>query len=77
VAAFFMRGRMPGMEPPQIGDRVRTPSGHEGRVALISRLSAFIDFGNKADSGPASCLLSELIKIDPPQQPERKPPLAH
>ena len=60
------------MDTPQIGDWVRTPSGHEGRVVLISRLSAFIDYGNKVEAGPPSCLLSELIKIEPPSAPDEK-----
>jgi hypothetical protein len=61
------------MDTPQIGDWVRTPSGHEGMVVLISRLSAFIDYGNKPDCGPASCLLSELTKIEPPVPPKNNP----
>jgi hypothetical protein len=54
------------MDPLQVGDWVRTPSGHVGKIVLLQRLSAFIDYGNESDSGPASCLLSELTKIDPP-----------
>jgi hypothetical protein len=65
-----MRGRMGGMKRLQVGDWVRTPSGHEGKIVLISRLSAFIDYGHKPESGPASCLLSELTKIEPPKPPE-------
>jgi hypothetical protein len=52
------------------GDWVRTSTGKEGRIVLISRLSAFIDYRNKVDSGPASCLLSDLTKIETPNLPE-------
>jgi hypothetical protein len=52
------------------GDWVRTASGDEGQVDLLSRLSAFIDFGSKPHSGPRSYLQSELTRIDRPQ-PEK------
>ena len=35
-------------------------------IDLLSRQSAFIEFGGKPHSCPSSCLLSELTKIDPP-----------
>ena len=54
------------MKSLQAGDWVRTASGDEGMIDLLSRLSAFIEFGGKPHSGPSSCLLSELTKIDPP-----------
>jgi hypothetical protein len=54
------------MKSLQAGDWVRTTSSDEGMIDLLSRLSAFIEFGGKPHSGPSSCLLSELTKIDPP-----------
>ena len=59
------------MEALKIGDWVRTPSGHEGKIVLVSRQSAFIDYGNKPDCGPASYLLSELTKVQPPSEPPK------
>jgi hypothetical protein len=56
------------MKSLQAGDWVRTASGDEGMIDLLSRLSAFIEFGGKPHSGPSSCLLSELTKIDPPTE---------
>ena len=56
------------MKSLQVGDWVRTPSGDEGMIDLLSRLSAFIEFGGKPHSGPSSCLRSELTKIDRPKE---------
>ncbi len=52
----------------QAGDWVRTKDGDIAKVVLISRLSAFLDYGPISKGGPASCLLSELTKTDPPQE---------
>jgi hypothetical protein len=51
----------------QAGDWVRTASGQEGQIDLLSRLSAFIDFGGRPYIGPPVFLQSELTKIDPPK----------
>lgn len=50
----------------RVGDWVRTASGDEGRVDMLSRLSAFIEFGSTPNSGRCNYLQSELTKIDPP-----------
>ena len=34
--------------------------------ALLYRMSAIVDYGNASSSGPSTCLLSELTKIDRP-----------
>ena len=56
------------MKTLRAGDWVRTIYGDEGQVDLLSRLSAFIDFGGRAHRGPPSCLQSELTKIHPPKR---------
>ena len=50
----------------RVGDWVRTASGDEGQVDMLSRLSAFIEFGGRPNSGRCNYLQSELTKIDPP-----------
>jgi hypothetical protein len=55
------------MKTLRAGDWVRTVYGDEGQVDLLSRLSAFIDFGGKAHRGPPSYLQSELTRIHPPK----------
>lgn len=59
---------MGGMETLKVGDWVRTPAGHEGKIVLLYRMSAIVDYGNASSSGPSTCLLSELAKIDPPNE---------
>ena len=54
------------MKSLKAGDWVRTASGDEGQIDLLSRLSAFIEFGEMFRSGPSSYLLSELTKIETP-----------
>jgi hypothetical protein len=49
-----------------VGDWVRTACGDEGQIDLLSRLSAFLEFGGRPHKGPPSCLQSELTRIDPP-----------
>ena len=56
------------MKSLRAGDWVRTASGDEGQIDLLSRLSAFIDFCGRPHIGPPSCLQSELTKIDRPQR---------
>jgi hypothetical protein len=55
------------MEFLQAGDWVRTASGREGQIDLLSRLSAFIDFGGRPHLGAPVYLQSELTKIDRPE----------
>jgi hypothetical protein len=55
----------------QAGDWVRTASGDEGQIDLLSRLSAFIDFGGKPHIGAPTYLQSELTKIDRPSPENR------
>ena len=55
------------MRTLRVGDWVRTACGDEGQIDLLSRLSAFIEFGGRPHRGPPSCLQSELTKIDPPK----------
>ena len=52
----------------QKGDWVRTEKGDVGRIIIISRLSAFVEFST--DNGPrvVSYLISQLTKIDPPEK---------
>ena len=57
----------------QIGDWVRTETGLEGKIVLVSRLSAFIEVLEKTGTRTVSYLLSSLKKIDPPE-PANKPP---
>jgi hypothetical protein len=64
------------MDTPQVGDWVRTKDGHEGRVLLVSRLTAFLDYGNESKGGPAGCLLSDLIKIEAPSPSSDNSPSA-
>jgi hypothetical protein len=61
------------MESLKADDWVRTPSGHEGKIILVHRMSAFIEYGS-GPSGSSTCLLSELTKIDPPSEPPSNPP---
>ena len=68
---------MVGMENLQVGDWVRTASGHEGKVVLLYLMSACIDYENESHSGPPTCLQSELTKIEPPTRPENNPPPEH
>ena len=54
------------MKSLRVGDWVRTACGDEGQIDLLSRLSAYLEFGARPHRGPPSCLQSELTKIDPP-----------
>jgi hypothetical protein len=60
----------------QIGDWVRTETGLEGEIVLVSRLSAFIEVREEKGTRTVSYLLSSLKKIDPPGD-ENKPPSAN
>ena len=52
----------------EVGDWVRTTTtGLEGRIVLISRLSAFIEVREVEGIRMVSYLLSSLEKIDPPR----------
>jgi preprotein translocase subunit YajC len=57
---------MVGMETLQVGDWVRTKAGHEGKVLLIARLSAFIEINGQDEMRTRPFLLGELAKVDPP-----------
>jgi hypothetical protein len=50
----------------QVGDLVQTESGISGRIAFISRLTAFVDVREGESTNTVPCLLSELSRIDPP-----------
>ena len=62
-----MCGRMGGMEPVQAGDWVRTNEGHEGKIVLLGRLSAFVEIKESDLKRTRSFLLSDLTKIWPSQ----------
>ena len=64
-----------GMETLKVGDWVRTASGREGKIVLISRMSAFLELQDRPENRAVSFLLSELTKMEPP--PENNPPSAH
>jgi hypothetical protein len=51
------------------GDLVRTDSGLSGRVIHVSRLTAFVELDLEGGKEVVPILLSELIRIDPPQPP--------
>ncbi len=57
---------MGGMESLQRGDWVRTKDGHEGKILLVSRLTAFVEIEGHDELRTVPFLLSELTKIDPP-----------
>lgn len=57
----------------KVGDRVRTASGKEGKITLISRMSAFVDLDDKSTGRSPSYLLSELTKIEPPKDQKNSP----
>jgi preprotein translocase subunit YajC len=50
----------------QVGDLVQTESGISGRIAFISRLTAFVDIREGDNTNTVPCLLSELSRVDPP-----------
>ena len=60
------------METLQVGDWVRTTSGHEGKILLISRLSAFIEIEGHDEMRTRPFLLSELTKVEPPTKSEKQ-----
>lgn len=49
----------------KVGDWVRTKEGHEGKILLIARLSAFIEIKGQDDMRTTPHLLSELTKVEP------------
>lgn len=51
------------------GDWVRAGSGQVGKIILVSRLSAFVELYDGGAKHTTTFLLSELAKIDPPQEP--------
>jgi preprotein translocase subunit YajC len=53
-------------ESLQIGDWVRTTSGLNGQVVLVTRLTAFVDVSQGGSACVTPFLLSELTKIFPP-----------
>ena len=55
-------------ESLQSGDWVRADSGAVGQIMFVSRLSAFVDIQQNASSHIATYLLSELTKLDKPQE---------
>ena len=59
------------MDTPQIGDWVRTSSGHEGKILLISRVSAFVDIEGHDEMRTRPFLLSELTKVDQPTKSDK------
>ena len=54
------------METLKVGDWVRTKEGHEGKILLIARLSAFVEIEGHDEMRTRPFLLSELTKVDPP-----------
>jgi preprotein translocase subunit YajC len=60
-------------ESLKAGDWVRAQSGHEGKIVLISRLSAFVDVQHEDKTHTVTFLLSELTRIDPPHTREKTP----
>jgi hypothetical protein len=60
------------METLQVGDWVQTKSGHEGKILLISRLSAFIEIEGHDEMRTRPYLLSELSKVDPPTNSDKR-----
>lgn len=55
----------------KVGDWVRTKDGHGGKILLIGRLSAFIDIQGHDEMRTLPYLLSELTKIEPPNEPKK------
>jgi hypothetical protein len=55
----------------KVGDWVRTKDGHGGKILLISRLSAFIDIQGHDEMRTRPYLLSELTRIEPPNEPKK------
>ena len=58
----------------QVGDWVQTETGLKGRIAHMSRLSAFVEVDIHFQGGNQILpfLLSELTKIEPPDQPQNE-----
>jgi hypothetical protein len=50
----------------RVGDWVRTSSGEEGQIDMLSRQSAFIEFESRPNIGKHNYLQNELTKINPP-----------
>ena len=50
------------------GDWVRALSGQTGKIVLISRLSAFVEVRHGETTRTVTFLLSELTRVDPPQE---------
>jgi hypothetical protein len=53
------------MDSPQVGDWVRTKEGHQGKILVIARLSAFIEVQRHDEMRTHQYLLSELTKVEP------------
>ncbi len=51
------------------GDRVQTDSGLNGRIISINKLTAFVELELNGGKEVLPILLSELMRIDPPQPP--------
>lgn len=48
----------------KIGDRVRTKSGNEGTIVMISRQTAFVELVAGKDDTVVGHLISELTKLE-------------
>lgn len=62
------------METLQVGDWVQTKAGHEGTILLISRLSAFVEIEGHDEMLTRPYLLSELIKVESLEKPNKELP---
>jgi hypothetical protein len=67
-----MRGRMDGMDTLKAGDWVRTKDGHEGKILLVARLTAFIEVEGHDEMRTRPFLLSELTKVDPATKSDKQ-----
>jgi hypothetical protein len=63
---------MMAMATLQAGDWVQTKEGYEGKLLLVSRLSAFVDIEGHDEMRTSPFLLSELAKIDPPLKSDKQ-----
>jgi hypothetical protein len=67
---------MPGVDSRLItmmdlspGDWVQTDTGLKGQVVHVARLTAFVDVHFDGGNEILPFLLSELTRVDPPQEP--------
>jgi hypothetical protein len=59
-------GAPPSLIPLCRGDWVKTESGDIGQIALVSRMSAFVDIQRDEKMESFNCLLSELDAVSKP-----------